>query len=145
MKPSLQDLSGRPNRNPLVSGFSTRLKMRLRPFMPTVFTLVSILEFFNVNDYRFPLLNSYRSNGRSQKCASTPAAASDNYGSRARPSRYRFPVFSNQFLTLKLNVKSTPTARAVSEKLHPSYALFPLSDNQEEYQNFHADIFWRQN
>jgi hypothetical protein len=35
----------------LVSGFLTFFDVLLRPFVPTVFALVRVLEFLHVNDY----------------------------------------------------------------------------------------------
>jgi hypothetical protein len=43
----------------LLLSFSTGLETGLGPFMSTVSTLVCVLELFDVNDYRFSLLNGY--------------------------------------------------------------------------------------
>jgi hypothetical protein len=53
----------------LVSAFPTRPETSLRPFMSTVFAFVRVLELFDVNDYRFSLLNGYGSIGGRHKTA----------------------------------------------------------------------------
>jgi len=97
--------------------------------MSTVFALVRILKFFDVDDYWFSLLQGYGSKrGSPKRTARTHSAASRNHGSGRSFSRHRLTVLSDKFLALELDVESAPALRAVSEELQPRDAVFLLGD-----------------